>query len=139
MATKRASKSSTPPPAARRFVATPLLSELQTFDEQPYEGLEAVFRTRCSLRTWQLVKLVGPRTTDAELEAAFRAFGDECLESWNLYYGPGEHEGEPLPANGEGMCLVPDIRIGMLLIERWLDPTTRVPAPLGVTSRGGRT
>lgn len=65
---------------------------------------------------------------------ALRAFGDDCLLEWNL---EGD-DGQPVPANGNGMLRLPPVATGQL-ITRWMEAATQPAAPLGGQSPNGGT
>ena len=96
-----------------------------------YEGAEIEAQLDVSIGMFlDIQELV---SGDKALEV-FGAFGDSALISWNLL----DDDGNPLPANGDGMRALPTA-MGNLIIEQWMEAVANTPAPLGRPSRNGNT
>lgn len=68
------------------------------------------------------------------VERAFSTFGDAALKSWDL-----EADGVPVPANGEGLTMIP-LAAAMAVFKAWSDavaaksPNSRAASGNGATS-----
>ena len=94
-----------------------------TFDAFP--GAEVTVRLNSSVgEVLDLLTL-----NDDSVEGRLRAyvpFGDQVLISWNL----GDREGNPLPANGQGMLAIPDAKLANAIMRGWTEATQGVgPLP----------
>ena len=75
-----------------------------------------------------------PLTDEDEqhMQAAMRGLGDTVLSSWNL-----EREGEPIPATGDGMLMIP-MALANLISTQWMERVSgQLPEASGASSSDG--
>lgn len=104
------------------------------FESGPYKGLELRVRLNIPLSLYfDLFQLVESKKAD-EIEEAARQFGEDVLMDWNFL----DHNGEPIPANGEGMLRLDARSIGVV-IGKFLGAVGQVSGPKGKRSGDGAT
>jgi hypothetical protein len=91
------------------------------FAQPEYEGIHIEARLDVDLRTFlDLQQLAGQSENNPEdLRDAFRMFGDQILDTWNLQ----DEDGTVLPADAEGfLCLPP--ALGTAILGAWSEAAT---------------
>ena len=91
------------------------------FAQPEYEGIHIEARLDVDLRTFlDLQQLAGGSDNDPDkLRDAFRMFGDEILDTWNLQ----DEDGTVLTADAEGfLCLPPSL--GTAILGAWSEAAT---------------
>ena len=91
------------------------------FADPDYEGMHIETRLDVDLRTFlDLQTLAGGADAEPEgLRAAFRMFGDEILESWNLQ----DEDGAVLSADADGFLSLPPA-LGTAILGAWTSAAT---------------
>lgn len=103
------------------------------FEDPDFAGAEVVCRRRVPMRVYLQMAAAEGKRDSAAVQAALHLFGDQVLESWNVL-----HDGQPLPADGEGMLDISP-EFSMLILASWLAAVAEVPSPLGPASSDGGT
>lgn len=98
--------------------------------EGDYAGAEVVCRLNVPLGTYFAIGKSQSGGNDAA-EEALRLLGDNVLVAWNV-----ERNGQPVPANGDGMMQISP-RFATLILGEWLKVAAEVPAPLDDRSTSG--
>jgi hypothetical protein len=93
------------------------------FTDPDYVGMHIETRLDVDLRTFlDLQTLAGSTDSDPDgLRAAFRMFGDEILESWNLQ----DEDGTMLSPDGDGFLTLPPA-LGTAILGAWTSAATTV-------------
>ena len=104
------------------------------FNDEPYVGLEVRARLDVSLATWgELGALISGNTDDVgDVVSAFERFAEEALESWNVQ----GRDGQPIPATGEGMKMIPP-QMAAVIMREWQEAVANPPGPLSQPSENG--
>ena len=91
------------------------------FAQPEYEGIRIEARLDVDLRTFlDLQQLAGASDNNPEgLRAAFRMFGDQILDSWNLQ----DEDGTVLTADAEGFLSLPPA-LGTAILGAWSEAAT---------------
>lgn len=116
-----------------RVRAVPAATVVVTLDEPPYAGLRAVCVASASVG--MMLEFQGSPEDGAWLQALehrCRRFGDEVLLDWNV----DDKDGNPRPANVEGMLAIPS-DMATALILGWLKAMQEPSGPLGEQSPDG--
>ena len=91
-----------------------------------YEGAWVRCRLNVSMRYYGELR----RAAEAEdQEAMATLFGDQALAEWNLE----DPNGDPLPANGEGMMGIP-LQMAMQIVAEWVEQVSGVTENLAAPS-----
>ena len=100
------------------------------FADPDYEGMHIETRLDVDLRTFlDLQTLAGGADSDPEgLRAAFRMFGDEILETWNLH----DEDGTELTADADGFLSLPPA-LGTAILGAWTAAAT-VPGEVSAST-----
>jgi hypothetical protein len=113
-------------PAVRKGFRLPEKTARITFEGTDYDG--AVIQLRLSVTFAQFIEL-RESAQGEDQEGMARLFGQNVLMEWNL----DDDDGEPIPADGEGMLAIP-LELNNLIVQHWVEAVTGVPAPLVETS-----
>jgi hypothetical protein len=113
-------------PAVRKGFRLPEKTARITFEGTDYDG--AVIQLRLSVTFAQFIEL-RESAQGEDQEGMARLFGQNVLMEWNL----DDDDGEPIPADGEGMLAIP-LELTNLIVQHWVEAVTGVPAPLVETS-----
>jgi len=97
-----------------------------TFAGTDYDGAE--IQVLLSVSFGQFIAL-REAAQGEDQEGMARLFGENVLMAWNLEDG----DGEPIPANGDGMLAIP-LELTNLVVQHWVEEVAGVPAPLAGTS-----
>jgi len=91
------------------------------FADPEYAGMHIETRLDVDLRTFlDLQTLAGGADADPDgLRAAFRMFGDEILETWNLH----DEDGTELTADADGFLTLPPA-LGTAILGAWTSAAT---------------
>ena len=91
------------------------------FVDPDYAGMHIETRLDVDLRTFlDLQTLAGGADSDPDgLRAAFRMFGDEILETWNLH----DEDGTELTADADGFLTLPPA-LGTAILGAWTAAAT---------------
>jgi len=97
-----------------------------TFADTDYDGAEMWVRLNVSFAHYLALR---DSAQGEDQERMTRLFGENVLMSWNLE----DNDGEPIPANGDGMPAIP-LELTNLVLQHWVEEVAGVPAPLAETS-----
>ena len=92
------------------------------FEGTDYDGAE--IKLKLSVSFAQFIAL-RESAQGEDQEGMARLFGETVLMEWNLE----DADGQPLPADGDGMMAVP-MDLTNLVVQHWVEAVAAVPAPL---------
>ena len=97
-----------------------------TFSGTDYDGAEIWVRLNVSFRHYIHLREAAEGDDQARMADLF---GGNVLMDWNLE----DDDGQPIPANGEGMLQIP-LSLAMLVVQYWVEAVSGVSSPLSETS-----
>lgn len=100
--------------------------------EDDYDGAEIRCALDVDMGTYFHFQGLMESSDAAQLEQAFREFGDRILIEWNL-----EEGGEPIPATAEGVMQLPPALV-LAILGKWGEAVGEAPAPLSKQSKSTR-
>jgi hypothetical protein len=108
--------------AVRKGFCPPDKTARVTFEGTDYDGAEIGVLLSVSFAQFIALR---EAAQGEDQEGMARLFGDNVLMEWNLE----DRDGEPIPANGDGMLAIP-LALTNLLVQHWVEAVAAVPAPL---------
>ena len=125
MVAKVATKNGVKPEKGGGFRIPDRTAHIQ-FEDTDYDGAEVWIRLNVSFGRYLELREASETGDQAVMT---RIFGDNMLQRWNVE----DDEGNPIPANGEGMLQIP-LDFATLIITQWVDTVSDVPDPLELPS-----